>query len=46
MIKTKCSGCKDEYDAEYMIIQDEETIYCPVCDYAHSANLDNLTDEE
>ena len=46
MIEVKCSGCGEEYDPEYMIIQDENTVYCPVCDYENSAKLDNLTDEE
>ena len=46
MIEVKCSGCGEKYDPEYMIIQDENTVYCPVCDYENSAKLDNLTDEE
>jgi len=45
VIKTKCSGCCGEFDAEYMIIQDEETVYCPACDYENSAKLD-AKDEE
>lgn len=41
MIKAKCSGCKGEYDLEYMIIQvDGVDVYCPSCDYENSAKLD------
>ena len=46
MIKQiECSGCKGEYDAKYMVVQDAKTIYCPLCDYENSAKLD-AKDEE
>ena len=44
--QVECTGCKGEFDAKYMVVQDAKTIYCPACDYENSAKLDNLTDEE
>ena len=46
MSKLKCDGCKGDYDAEDMIIQDMDTIYCLSCDYENSAKQDAKTDNE
>ena len=45
MSKLKCDGCKGDYDAEDMIIQDMENIYCLSCDYENSAKQDAKDDE-